>query len=106
MRTKETRKAARQRDIVQGRITDGKLIGDILRDLKLDISAKVKGFCKNVENILAETFLHIQEDAKLIMPDGPGDRVKAEEQFKKQLSAEVKQFNAEHQEIRQRSVGF
>lgn len=79
---------------------------DILQDLKSDMSAKVKGFCASVDMALVETFLYIQEDVKWIMPDGPSDYVKAEERFKKQLSAEVKQLKAKHQEIRQSIVGF
>ena len=92
-------KAARQRDIVQGRITDGKLFGDILQDLKMDMSSKIKGICEKVENALAETFESIHKDVKMILPDVQRDNVAVEERFKRQLRAEVRQLQAVHQEI-------
>ncbi|GAM43807.1 hypothetical protein TCE0_060f18920 [Talaromyces pinophilus] len=92
-------KAARQRVIVQGRIIDGKLFGDILQDLKVDMSSKLKGICEKVENALAETFESIHKDVKMILPDVQRDNVAAEERFKKQLGAEVRRLQAKHQEI-------
>lgn len=92
-------KAARQREMIHGRITDGKLFGDILQNLEFDMASKLKGVCERVENALAETFDSIQEDVKMITPAGEGNRATAEQRFKKQLAAEVQRFKAKYQGI-------
>ncbi|OBT81787.1 hypothetical protein VE02_09856 [Pseudogymnoascus sp. 03VT05] len=101
-----TGKAARQRNTVQGRITNGTLFPNISTAIKREIEAAVKTTFDNVRKSLESDFALIENDVTMALASAPqqsGDRedvaCEDEERRREELADAVKGLKRQHAEV-------
>ncbi|KFY44996.1 hypothetical protein V494_01204 [Pseudogymnoascus sp. VKM F-4513 (FW-928)] len=101
-----TGKAARQRNTVQGRITNGTLFPNISRAIKRDIKAAAKATFDSVQKSLESDFVSIDNDVTMALASAPQqscDRedvdLEDEERRKGELASSVRDLKRQHAEV-------
>lgn len=101
-----TGKAGRQRDTVQGRITNGTLFPNISRAIKREIKAAAKTTFDNVQKSLESEFTLIENDVTMALASAPqqsGDREdvgrEGEERRRGELAGAVRGLKRQHAEV-------
>ncbi|KFY06936.1 hypothetical protein V492_07602 [Pseudogymnoascus sp. VKM F-4246] len=101
-----TGKAARQRNTVQGRITNGTLFPNISRAIKRDINAAAKATFDSVQKSLESDFASIDNDVTMALAsalqqscDSEDVDLEDEERRKGELASAVRDLKRQHAEV-------